>query len=78
MISTSAVSSNPDVMSGTLVFSHTRVPVKSLFDYLEIGQSVESFLSDFPTVQKDQAVEVLKLSEDLLFQSLNEHENRSR
>lgn len=71
MISTSAVTSTPDVLSGALVFAHTRVPVKNLFDYLETGESLESFLQDFPTVRKEQATEVLKLSEDLLIDALS-------
>ena len=44
------VSRNPEIMSGALVFTGTRVPVKSLFDYLEGGESVEEFLDDFPTM----------------------------
>lgn len=46
-------------MGGTAVFRGTRVPIQTLFDYLEGGDSVEVFLDDFPTVSYEQAVGVL-------------------
>jgi uncharacterized protein (DUF433 family) len=64
-------------MSGALVFSRTRVPLKNLFDYLETGESIEDFLTDFPTVSKEQVAEVLKISEDLLFNALGTDAHRS-
>ena len=64
----SLIISDPEIMSGTPCFAGTRVPVKNLFDYLESGESLESFLSDFPTVEHTQAVEVLELSEELVAQ----------
>ena len=51
---------NPEIMSGELCFTGTRVPVKNLFDYLEGGSSLEDFLDDFPTVSKQIAVAVLE------------------
>jgi len=48
-------SQNPDVMSGALVFSGTRVPVDTLIDYLKAGNSLERFLEGFPTVSREQA-----------------------
>jgi uncharacterized protein (DUF433 family) len=57
---------NPKKMSGTPVFTGTRVPVKNLFDYLEGGDSLEVFLDDFPTVTREQALEVLELSKEYL------------
>ena len=48
-------SQNPDVMSGALVFSGTRVPVDILIDYLKAGDSLERFLEGFPTVSREQA-----------------------
>ena len=57
---------DPEKMSGTPVFYGTRVPIKHLFDYLEGGDSLEVFLDDFPTVTRDQAFGVLKLSRDAL------------
>jgi uncharacterized protein (DUF433 family) len=62
----SLIISDPEIMSGTPCFAGTRVPVKNLFDYLESGESLESFLSDFPTVERAQVLEVLELSEELV------------
>lgn len=58
-IETSVVSVSPDVMSGAAVFTGTRVPAQSLLDYLAAGHSLEEFLVDFPTVTREQAVELL-------------------
>jgi uncharacterized protein (DUF433 family) len=57
---------NPEKMSGTLVFSGTRVPIKHLFDYLEGGESLEEFLDQFPTVSREQALAVLSASRESL------------
>jgi len=57
---------NPKKMSGTPVFTGTRVPIKNLFDYLEEGDSLEVFLDDFPTVTREQAQGVLELSRQKL------------
>lgn len=58
--------SSPDILSGTPVFKWTRVPIKNLFDYIETGETFETFLRDFPTVTKKQALEVLEMAEHLL------------
>lgn len=50
-----AVSRNPEVVSGALVFSGTRVPVGILIDYLKAGDSLDRFLEGFPTVSRAQA-----------------------
>lgn len=55
------VESNPRKMGGTAVFRGTRVPIQSLFDYLEAGDSLDVFLDHFPTVERDQVVGVLEL-----------------
>jgi len=60
------LSRDPEIMSGALVFSGTRVPVKNLFDYLSAGRSLEEFLDDFPSVRKDSAVAVLDAARDAL------------
>lgn len=52
---------DPEKMSGTPVFRGTRVPIKNLFDYLEGGDSLDVFLDDFPTVNRDQVIGVLEL-----------------
>lgn len=57
------VTISPDIQSGEPVFSGTRVPVKNLFDYLKGGDSVDEFLTDFPSVNRDQVVELLELAE---------------
>ena len=56
----SVISSNPEVMGGTPVFRGTRVPVQTLIDYLEAGDSISDFLDGFPTVTKEQAVAFLE------------------
>ncbi len=61
-----ALDRNPEKMSGTPVFSGTRVPIKHLFDYLEGGESLEEFLDQFPTVSREQAVAVLSASRESL------------
>jgi uncharacterized protein (DUF433 family) len=56
------VSIDPDVMHGEPVFRGTRVPVRTLLDHLEEGDSLEVFLQDFPTVTREQAVQFLELA----------------
>jgi uncharacterized protein (DUF433 family) len=50
------VHSHPEIMSGTPVFVGTRVPVQALLDFLEEGDTIDSFLDSFPTVTREQAV----------------------
>ena len=59
---------SPDVLGGTPVFDDTRVPVQTLIDYLEAGDSLEDFLGDFPTVSREQAVAALQLAKEALIQ----------
>jgi uncharacterized protein (DUF433 family) len=56
----SLISRDPEIMSGALCFTGTRVPVQTLFDYLEGSSSLEDFLEDFPSVQRAAAVAVLE------------------
>ncbi len=56
------VTKNPNIMHGTPCFAGTRVPVKSLFDYLDGGYNVEYFLMQFPSVKREQVHAVLELS----------------
>jgi uncharacterized protein (DUF433 family) len=51
-----------DVMSGVPVFRGTRVPVQTLLDHLEAGDSLDGFLADFPTVRREQAIQFLELA----------------
>ncbi|HEY5462187.1 MAG TPA: DUF433 domain-containing protein [Hanamia sp.] len=55
-----------EILGGQPVFSGTRVPVETLFDHLEEGISLGEFLSDFPTVSKDQAIALLSIANRLL------------
>lgn len=48
-------------LSGTPVFYGTRVPIKNLFDCLEAGESLDEFLDQFPTVRREQAIDVLEI-----------------
>lgn len=52
---------DPEKMSGAPCFTGTRVPVTHLFDYLEAGDSLDEFLTDFPTVTREQVLGVLEL-----------------
>ena len=56
------VHSDPNTLGGTPVFVGTRVPIQSLFDYLEGGETLDEFLRQFPSVKRDQAVGALDLA----------------
>ena len=60
------ISRNPKVMGGTAVFSGTRVPVQTLLDYLESGESIDDFLAGFPSVNREQVIEFLEQAKDRL------------
>lgn len=53
-----------DILGGTPVFKDTRVPVQTFFEYLEAGHSVNDFLEDFPTVSRQQAIDVIEVFKD--------------
>jgi len=59
----SPVTSDPEILGGTLVFRGSRVPAQSLIDYLNDGFGLDEFLDFFPTVQRDDAAEFLRLIE---------------
>lgn len=54
------ITSDPLVMGGTPVFRGTRVPMQTLIDYLEAGNSIDEFLEGFPTVNKQQVIDFLE------------------
>ncbi len=58
------IASDPEIMHGIPCFAGTRVPVKTLFDYLEGNSSIDDFLAGFPTVTREQVTAVLKLIDD--------------
>lgn len=60
------ITTSPDRFSGTPVFAGTRVPVQTLVDYLEAGDSLDDFLADFPSVSREHAIAVLELAKSAL------------
>ena len=56
------VHSNPSILGGTPCFSGTRVPVQTLFEHLRLGQTIEQFLAQFPSVTRVQADAVLEFA----------------
>lgn len=60
------ITCDAEIMSGTPVFKNTRVPIKNLIDYLESGETLDEFLKDFPSVNRDQVVKVLELAKEML------------
>ena len=61
-ISSSVIHSDPEIVGGTPVFRGTRVPVQTLFDYLEGGETLDRFLDQFPSVSRAQALAALALA----------------
>lgn len=57
-----------EILGGAPVFQGTRVPVKTLIDYLEQGERLEDFLEDFPTVTREQVVGLLELAKEALLE----------
>lgn len=60
------VSRHPEIMSGALCLTSTRVPVKHLSDYLECASNQEDFLGDFPSVSREMAIAVLESARERL------------
>jgi uncharacterized protein (DUF433 family) len=60
------VVTDPDILGGMPVFAGTRVPVRSLFDYLEAGDTLDEFLNQFPSVTREQAIAALDRARDIL------------
>lgn len=57
---------DPEIMHGTPCFRGTRVPLETLMDYLEGGDTLEEFLDDFPTVKREDAILALEQAKDYL------------
>lgn len=70
-----AINIDPETLGGTPVFSDTRVPIQTLFDYIESGETIEEFLENFPTVSLEQAVEVLEKAKFSISSERSLHEN---
>lgn len=60
------IHSDPDILGGTPVFIGTRVPIKTLLDYLAAGDSLDEFLDHFPSVSRAQAIATLELAKEML------------
>jgi uncharacterized protein (DUF433 family) len=60
---------DPEILSGIPVFNGTRVPVKNFYDYIETGETLDSFLIDFPSVSREQVILLLETSQKLLTKS---------
>lgn len=65
------VSRSPEVMGGAPVFCGTRVPVQTLLDYLEAGDSIDEFLAGFPSVTREQVIAFLQEAKDRLIESVS-------
>lgn len=66
MNSSELITVNPKILGGVPVFKGTRVPVRTLFEYIERGYSLEEFVECFPSVTKEMACRVLECSEAAL------------
>ena len=67
----SVVSVNSAIMHGTPCFTGTRVPVQTLLDYVEEGDTLDSFLKDFPTVTRSHAIQFLELAKQQLIECVS-------
>ena len=63
------ISRNKEILGGTPVFKGTRVPVKALWDYLKAGETVDDFLEDFPSVERELAIGLLKRAQKRVVRS---------
>ena len=70
-----AINIDPETMGGTPVFIGTRVPVQTLFDYIEGGDDLNEFLDDYPTVSKETAIQVLEMAKKTLTTEKTLYEN---
>lgn len=63
------IDSSPQILGGTPVFAGTRVPFQTLIEYLEAGDSIDQFLDDYPSVTRDQVIQVLEAAKAKLLAS---------
>lgn len=69
-MSRAVITRDPEVMGGTPVFAGTRVPIQTLLDYLEAGESIDEFLRGFPSVSRSQVIAFLEEAKDRLVESV--------
>lgn len=67
----SVICRDPEVMGGTPVFCGTRVPLQTLIEYLEAGDSIDQFLEGFPAVTREQVIAFLEEAKDRLVESVS-------
>lgn len=72
MAKSTPITSSPDVLGGVPVFRGTRVPVSTLLDFLEGGDTLDEFLQQFPTVTREQAIAVLEFAKAAVNRSTDE------
>lgn len=70
-IQTDIITCDTEILGGIPVFTGTRVPVKTLLDYLEAGDSLNEFIDDFPNVARHQAINFLEQASQLFFQQMS-------
>ncbi len=70
-----AINIDPETMGGTPVFIGSRIPIQTLFDYIEGGGGLNEFLEDYPTITKELALEVLEMAKKSLTSENMLHEN---
>ena len=70
-----AVNIDLEIMGGTPVFAGTRVPIQTLFDYIEGGDKIEDFLDDYPSVNITQVIDVLEMAKKTMTTEKMLHEN---
>ena len=63
------VSRSPDVMGGTAVFHGTRIPVQTLFDHVEAGETIDDFLDGFPSVTREHVIAFLEEAKDRVIEA---------
>ena len=66
------INKDPEILGGTPVFSGTRVPIRILIEYLEAGDRLDDFLESYPTVSRNQAIEVLNRAKAVLTRNSDE------
>ena len=70
-----AINIDAEIMGGTPVFKGTRVPIQTLFDYIEGGDDLDEFLDNYPTISKETAIQVLEMAKKTLTTEKMLHEN---
>ena len=66
------IDSDPEILGGMPVFSGTRVPIKILMEHLEAGDNIDTFLDSYPTVSRQQVIDLLERAHVILADHLNE------